>query len=186
MSRISIKTVGRVAALVLLLVAMMGPWFCDSHPATQESCSTPLVWLGNGYCACLESLMSWLGHGFGPGGMLAEMVSGGLRLDAGGIANNVTMLIMSFLPLLPFLSTLLLFVGGKRRGLWVFHLVAWGLAAAVSAFFLVACWWQGEGRLRVWGAGLCGVVAVAMLVGEILAARLRPGREARPAEAGVN
>jgi hypothetical protein len=182
MSRISIKTVGRVAALVLLLVAMMGPWFCDSHPATQESCSAPLVWLGNGRCACLASLMTWPGHGFGPGGMLAEMVSGECRLDAGCIANNVAMLIMFSLPLLPFLSTLLLFVGGERRGLWVFHLVAWGLAAAVSALLLVACLWQ----VRVWGAGLCGVVAVAMLVGEILAARLRPGREARPAEASVN
>jgi hypothetical protein len=186
MSRIGIKTVGRVAALVLLLVAMMGPWFCDSHPATEESCSAPLVWLGNGYCACLASLMSWLGHAFGPGGMLAEMVSGGCRRDADCIANNVAMLIVLPLPLLPFLSTLLLFVGGQRRGLWVFHLVAWGLAAAVSALLLVACLWQGEGRLRVWGAGLCVVVAVAMLVGEILAARLRPGRGARPAEASVN
>jgi hypothetical protein len=185
MSRISIKTVGRVAALVLLLVAMMGPWFCDSHPATEESCTAPLVWLGNGYCACLASLMSGLGHGFGPGGMLADTVSGGCRRDAGCIANNVAMLIMLLLPLLPFLSTLLLFVGGKRRGLWVFHLVAWGLAAAVSTFFMVACLWQGEGRLWVWGAGLYGVLAVAVLVGEILAASLRPRREAKPAEARV-
>ena len=58
-----LKTVGRVASLVFLLVAMMGPWFADSHPATEESCSRPpapglrpLVWLGGGYCACLITL----------------------------------------------------------------------------------------------------------------------------------
>jgi hypothetical protein len=181
-----LKTVGRVAALALLLVAMAGPSAIDIHPAQEESCSAPLVWLGDGRCACKVSLMSWLGDGFGPGGMLAEMVSGGCRLDAGCIANNVAMLIILSLPLLPFLSTLLLFVGGERRGLWVFHLVAWGLAAAVSAFLLAASWWgQGEGRLRLWGGWLCAVLAVAVLAGEILAARLRPSRKARPAAAGT-
>ena len=180
-----LKTVGRVAALALLLVAVAGPWAIDTHPATQESCSAPLVWLGNGYCACLVYLMSWLGHAFGPGGMLAEMVSGGCRHDADCIANNVAMLIMLPLPLLPFLSTLLLFVGGERRGRWVFHLVAWGLAAAVSAFFLLVVGWQGAVVFRLWGSWLSAVLAVAVLAGEILAARLRPSRKARPAAAGT-
>ena len=87
------------------------------------------------------------------------------------------------LPLLPFLSTLLLFVGGERRGLGVFHLVAWGLAAAVSAFFLLVVGWQGAVVFRLWGSWLCAVLAVAVLAGEILAARLRPSRKARPSAA---
>lgn len=48
-----LKTVGRAVSLAFLLATMMGPWFADSHPATEESCSRPLVWLGGGYCACL-------------------------------------------------------------------------------------------------------------------------------------
>ncbi len=59
MFRVSkLKTVGRVASLVFLLVAMMGPWFADSHPATEETCRPPLVWVGGGYCACLVSFMA--------------------------------------------------------------------------------------------------------------------------------
>jgi len=149
MSRISIKAVGRVAALVLLLVAMMGPWFYDSHPATQESCSAPLVWLGSGHCACLVSLMAALGESCIPGQVLCLLLA------------------------LPFLSTLLLLLGRQRRALWVLHLTAWGLAAAFSLFLFVGSWYS-HWALRLWGAGLCGVVAVAMLAGEILVARLRP------------
>ena len=55
-----LKTGGRVASLVLLLVATMGSWFADSHPATEETCSHPVVWLGNGHCACLVSLMAFM------------------------------------------------------------------------------------------------------------------------------
>lgn len=76
-------------------------------------------------------------------------------------------------PALPFLSTLLLLLGRERRYLWVCHLTAWGLAAAFSLFLFVGSWYSHR-ELRLWGAGLCGVVAVAMLAGEILVARLRP------------
>ena len=31
-----LKTVGRVASLILLLVTLMGPWFIDTHPALEE------------------------------------------------------------------------------------------------------------------------------------------------------
>jgi hypothetical protein len=108
MSRVSIlKTVGRVAALVLLLVATMGPWFTDSRPATEESCSAPLVWLGSGHCACLVSLMAAFREAVSPG--------------------QGSLLWLCLPPALPFLSTLLLLLGRERRCLWVFHLTAWGL-----------------------------------------------------------
>jgi len=138
-----------VAALVLLLVAMMGPWFTDSRPATEESCSAPLVWLGSGHCACLVSLMAAFRESFRPGQVLCLLLA------------------------LPFLSTLLLLLGRERRYLWVSHLTAWGLAAAFSLSLFVGSWYSHR-ALRLWGAGLCGVVAVAMLAGEMLVARLRP------------
>ena len=148
MFRVSkLKTVGRVASLAFLLVAMMGPWFADSHPATEETCSPPLIWLGNGYCACLVSFTTTIGQAVKPG--------------------HSALWLLCLPPALPFLSTLLLFFSGERRWLWVCHLAAWGLVAIYSLFLFVGYWYRHP-ALILWGAGLCGVVAVAILVGEIL------------------
>lgn len=140
----TLKTVGRVAALVLLLVALMGPWFADSHPATEETCTAPLIWLGDGRCACLVSFM----------GSLENVTS-----------NEDSFWILWLTPVLPFLSTLLLLLMGERRWLWVFHLAAWGLVAIFSLFFFIV------GNMFTWGDGLGAVAAVATLAGEILIAR---------------
>jgi len=145
-----LKTVGRVIPLVLLLVTMMGPWFIDTHPATEDSCSPPLVWLGNGYCACLVSFMAALKLSFSPGHHMLWLVC--------------------LLPALPFLSTLLLLLNGVRRQLWLFHLTAWGLVAIYSLTMFIGRWYSHP-ALIIWGAGLGGVVAVATLVGEILAGK---------------
>jgi len=70
-------------------------------------------------------------------------------------------------PALPFLSTMLLILSEERRWLWVFHLIAWGLVALYSLFLFVGYWYRHP-ALILWGAGLSGVVAVAILVIEIL------------------
>ena len=148
MSRISkLKTIGRVAALGLLLLTTMAPWFADSHPATEETCSPPLVWLGGGFCACLIPLKEYVEY---------------------SISNENDLWYLCLPPALPFLSTLLLLLIGERRWLWVSHLAAWGLAAIYSLFWFVRTWFAHPGVLILWGAGLGGVVAVATLVGEIL------------------
>lgn len=146
-----LKTVGRAVSLVFLLATTMGPWFADGHPATEETCSPPFVWLGDGYCACLITLA---GH-----------VEGALY------GRNV-MWLLCLPPALPVLSTLLLLLIGERRWLWVGHLIAWGLLAILSLLWFVVIW-APEGPLILWGAGLGGVVAVAILVVEILIARLQ-------------
>ena len=142
-----LKTVGRVSSLVLLLVAMMGPWFIDSHPSTEESCSPPLVWQGNGYCACFVSYIEAFRMAFWPGHHMLWLVC--------------------LPPALPFLSTTLLILSRERRWLWVGHLIAWGLVAIYSLFLFVAYWYRHP-ALILWGAGLSGVMAVAILIGEIL------------------
>jgi hypothetical protein len=160
MSQVSkLKTVGRVVFLVFLLATTMGPWFADSHPATEESCSrpplpglSPLVWLGDGYCACLITLKGYVENGV--------------------LYGRDVMWLLCLPPALPVLSTLLLLLFGERRWLWVCYLSAWGIAG-IYAFF----WFGGvvshRGVLVLWGAGLGGVVAVAILVGEMLIARLQ-------------
>ena len=171
MSRLGVlKTVGRVTAMVLLLVAMAGPWTFDSHPATEETCSAPLVWLGGGRCACLVS----------PLVLLAPLVKSG----PSGYAGLVSLL---FLPVLPFVTTLLLLVFGDRRLLRALDLAAWALIAAWSTFvFIQHSAIRGAVSLRLWGVGLCAAVAIAMLVGEILAARIQRNKEPRPAAAGAD
>ena len=153
-----LKTVGRAAALLLLLVAMMGPWFIDSHPATEESCSPPLVWLGNGLCACLVTFVgSWV------------PIS----------ADQSLLWVLWLLPMLPFLSTILLIVGRGQHYLWIFHLFAWGLTAVFSLFFFLRLMWSSHFLLILWGAGFGGMLAVAVLAGEIWSRKVLPGHFCR-------
>jgi hypothetical protein len=74
-------------------------------------------------------------------------------------------------PALPVLSTLLLLLIGERRWVWVCHLIAWGLLAILSLLWFVVIWYAHRGALILWGAGLGGVVAIAILIGEMLIAR---------------
>jgi hypothetical protein len=142
-----LKTVGRVASLILLLVTLMGPWFIDTHPALEESCTPPLVWLGNGYCACLVSFMA------------------ALRL---AVVPGHSLLWLACLPLsLPSLSILLLLISEERQSLLVFQFASWGVVACYSLLMFVGRWYPHT-ALILWGAGLGGVVAVAVLAGETL------------------
>ena len=147
MSRVSIlKTIGRLAALGLLLLSSLGPWFADTHPATEATCTAPLVWVGNGHCACFVSLISFYE----------------------AAPNYVEWL--GIPPLLPILFTSLLFLGRNHRILWYFHLTAWFLVAVYSLFFFIINLPLIK-FLFLWGSGLCGTVAVLLLAWEILIAR---------------
>lgn len=145
-----LKTFGRVVFVVFLLATTMGPWFADSHPATQETCSPPLVWLGGGYCACRITLQEYV---------------------AGALYGHDVMWLLCLPPALPVLSTLLLLLFGERRGLRVCHLTAWGIAGTYAFLWFGGVWYAHQGVLLLWGAGLGGVVAAAILVGELLIAR---------------
>lgn len=147
MSRIRInQTTGRLAALGLLLLSLLGPWLAESHPATEETCTAPLFYWGDGYCACIVSII-----------MAFRAASAGVS-SLGWI---------SLPPLLPILFTLLLFLGRNHRFLWYFHLMAWFLVAVYSLFFFIENWALKD--LFLWGAGLGSAVAVLLLAGEILA-----------------
>ena len=157
MSRISnSKTTWRLAALGLLILSSLGPWFADTHPATEETCTAPLVWVGNGYCACIVSLVSF----YKEIGDWEEWV---------GIP-----------PLLPILFTLLYFLGGNHRFLWYLHLTGWFLLALYSLFWFFLGR-SAEQGLFLWGAGLCGALAILFLTWEILTAKHQPNKELIPA-----
>ncbi len=146
----NLTVVVRLAALAILLASMLGPWLIDSHPATEENCQAPLIYHGDGLCACLVTFAATL------------------RLSLG--AGQHMLLVICLPPLLPFLSTALLMLGKGRRGLWVFHLTAWGVTALLALFFFIRLW-LADG-IFLWGSGLGGTLAVVMLAGEVLAARV--------------
>ncbi len=141
---------GRVAALVLIIATAAGPWFTDTHPATADTCAAPLIWLGDGRCACLVSLFSALGVAATPG--------------------QATMLWLCLLPLIPFFSTSLLLFVKEHRALWVGHLVVWGLAGAFSILLFIRIRFSYH-IVWLWGAGLYGMLALAIITGEILVNR---------------
>ncbi len=155
LSRISTsKTFGRLTALGVLFLSSLGPWFADTHPATPETCAAPLIWVGNGYCACQVSLFVHF----------RQVIAGSGFAWYFGLP-----------PLLPILFTLLLFLGRNHRLLWYFFLAGWILAAIYSLFwFFIGR--AGNQGLFLWGAGLYGLAAVLLLAWEIWTAKHRPAK----------
>jgi hypothetical protein len=155
MSRDLAKTAWPVAALALLLEAMAGSWTLDTHAESRETCLSPLVYLGEGRCACKISLWTLIG---------VSVQWGRDRLAW-----------LLFLPGLPLLSTLLVHLGGERRWARVFHLAVSGLVLTLAVVAAVAQWLQHAAvSLVLWGIWLCAAVAVAALACEVLAARRLP------------
>ncbi len=147
--------------MVLAVVAAMGPWFTDTHPATEETCLTPLVWLGNGRCACLVSFIAALGQAVIPG--------------------QASLLVLLLPPLLPLITTFVILFVKERRYLWIGHLAVWALAGAFVLFLFFRIRYSYH-EVRLWGAALYGMVAVTMVAGEILLASVPPtGSLAHPA-----
>ena len=172
MSPISLKTAGRLAGLLLMVVAALGPWFVDTHPATEGTCSPPLVWVGEGYRARLGSLVPAKLRAAGYTGYCACLESLAAALGrAANLGESAPLLLVSCLPAgLPFVSTLFLLLGGERRGVWAGHLAAWGLAGAYALIWFAGVWYLYR-VIWLWGAGLGVVVAAATLAGEGVAAR---------------
>ncbi len=152
----TVKTIGRVASLVFLIVTMLGPWFADGHPSTQENCSDPFIWLGNGYCACLLTFKGYVEY---------------------SISGENALWFLCLPPALPVLSTLLLILFGEHRWLRVCHLSAWGIAGIYALLWFGGVWYAHQGVLILWGAGLGSLAAIAALVVEILFARRQVSRK---------
>ena len=157
--------------LMLLLVAMMGPWtYTADGVGPVEWCRDPNILLENGRCVRLVSGATVLT--FMAGAFLSLSV--GLVTGATVLADRArevlgvslfTMLL--FLLVLPFFTTLLLVLGRDSRRLRVFHLMAWGLATGLS---LLAPVFESALRSgRFWGIWLYIGLAASTLILEVLA-----------------
>jgi hypothetical protein len=175
------KNVGRVAVLMLLLVAIVGPWTYTSDgvgPSTYSSggvppaawCRDPNVLLENGRCVRLVSgatVFTFMASAFLS--MSVGLVTGEIVFAdrAGELLGVFLFTILLFLLVLPFFSTLFLIRGGGSRRLRVFHLVAWGLAAVLS--LLPAMSASVLPPVRLWGIWLYFGLAASALILELLA-----------------
>ncbi len=125
----------RVAILVGVLVAIMGPWtfeviWVPSEPPFSP-CSAPYVRLDEDFCGTLMSgkwLLGWMVSGFVSG-------TSGLVTGAKDFSEWVREILVGLFPsllVLPFFSTLLLILRGDRRRRQVFNIVTWGLAGGIG------------------------------------------------------
>ena len=160
------KTVWRVGVLVLLLVAIAGPWAFDLiHVPSQYRCSAPIVRLEGDSCGVplrgttVISLMA---------GVLVnvsiEVVTG--AIGPADRAGEFVFGLFLFLVALPVFSTLLLILRGDRRRWQVFTIVAWGLAVDIGLLLGLSSY----PRLfwLLWGIWLYVGVASTALILEVL------------------
>ena len=126
------KKVWRGAILVLLLVAIMGPWAFELiNMPSKYPCSPPFIRLEGDYCGEPMSVVwifSW---------MVNEFIYASASLVSGTIVfiewiHEALFSTLLFLLVLPFFSTLLLILRGDRRRRQVFNVAAWGLAAGAG------------------------------------------------------
>jgi hypothetical protein len=160
------KSVGRVAVLVLLLVATMGPWAYSADGAPPvESCHAPFILLENRRCVGLVSgatILTFTAAAFLNMGV--GLVTGKMALV--GRAGEFLLTLCTLLLVLPFFSTLLRILDGDRRRLRGLHVIAWGLAIP-SALPLVV---SGLSELypALWGMWLYIALAAVVLTMEVL------------------
>lgn len=159
------KNIWRVVLLLMILLAIAGPWFFDHIfvPSSGEYFySGPAIRLDENFVGMPVSgvsLFRWfIVDGFVYG--TAGLVKGALSFNEW--ARESLPCLLFFLPLLPFFSTLLLILCENRR-CQVFNIVAWGLGAGIGLLIGV----NNYPRLfwMLWGVWLyMGLAAIALIL----------------------
>jgi hypothetical protein len=149
----------RAAVLVLLLVALIGPWaFGDRvNVPAEEDCTPPWMRVRGDFCAERAS-----------GLRLFANLGEGLQFlrQAASLASVLIMVLYYLVPfLLPLLSSLLLLLFGGRRLLVGFHLLAVVLGVGYILFIVAAIGLPLS--LRIWGLWLYVFTALGSLALEI-------------------
>ena len=170
----------RVAVLVLLVVAMLGPWGFDRiYVPSKYACSSPFVRLEGDFCGVPmrgTTVLYLLAGGFI--GISVELVTGATALSD----RTGEFLFCALLPpllVLPLISTFLLILRRDRRRRQVFSIVAWGLAAGAGllAGVLIGLSYGLKYTRFLWGIWLyIGLAPIALVLEvSILAAGRRLG-----------
>ena len=152
--------------LVLLVVAIIGPWWFDRIVVpSQYPCSAPFVRLDGDFCGIPMpgTWFLWMGI-LGPFNVVAELVTG-----TAALADRIGefRLGMFLLPALPLISGLPMILGRYRRRRQVFHIIVLGLAAGF-VLFANSPNFASYGFWALWGLWLYLVIAIGTLMLELL------------------
>jgi hypothetical protein len=164
------KRVWRVAILVSLLVAIMGPWTFDRINVPSEyPCSAPNIRLEGDFCGVPMSgiwIFFWIIGGVINTGVGLVTGATGFADRGGEFLREFLVITVLLLLVLPFFSTLLLIVRGDRRRRQVFNVAAWGLAAGAGLLLGAT----GFSRLHwaLWGIWLYIGLTASALILEVL------------------
>jgi hypothetical protein len=156
------KRAWRIVALILLVIAMLGPWAYDliNVPA-QYSCDGPYVRLEGDFCGLPISLLMGLGALFGS---LLGILSGDIAIGQDPFTLTLPLMLLVFI--IPMFTNLYLLRHNEQARWQVFNVTAWGLAAIAAGVYL------GLSGLRPhappWGVLLYFVVAFGVLALELL------------------
>lgn len=158
------KRTWRVFFLVMLLVAMFGPWSFDRVAVPLPNpCSFPSIRLDDVLCTSpvpiawmLAQIPSQLIH------MLNGSLAGASPIHA---ASAWLYILLAIFLILPFLSTPVLILSEKSPRWLTFHRVELGLAAGTSV--LVCIVGLSMANWALWGAWLYFFLSIGMLVLEI-------------------
>lgn len=165
------RSIVRVAILALLIVSLFGPWMYDViHVPAEYTCDKPFVRLEGDFCGLPLSgikFFTWFTGGFFY--IIVEILKGSFtgrfrELIAG----------LSILPLIPFVTTILLLWKRESPRVRTINLVAWILAFLLAlTVFLPQI---KEQSFRLWGLWLYILAAAGAVIIEIFITKTSPAR----------
>ena len=173
------KGVLRGAMLILLLVAMAGPWFFDDDGTPPaEWCHEPNMLLGNGSCVSLVSGVEIFSAMIVVSFSLIKQLA--TEVLTGRIREYIILFVLDVLLLLlvqPIFSTLLLSYGEDRPRRRMYNRIAWALAVVIAGLLIAVSYRLSGLGVELWGVWLYFGVGVGMLVVELstLLAKNRSG-----------
>jgi len=165
------KNVWRVAVLVLLPVAFLGPWAFDQiNVPARYPCSPPNIRLEGDFCGVPLlgiQMFAWI-----IGGLISVVVgliTGKVELAHRGFEFLLILLysLFVFLLILPIINTILLILRRDRKRQRVFHIVVCGLDLAVGLLWGMSHY--PRFFYALWGIWLYIVLIISALVWEALA-----------------
>jgi hypothetical protein len=165
------KRYWRIAFLILLALAISGPWWFDRiWVPSAYTCTAPNLRLDEYFCGIPLSI-TWFYSSFVA--QIGSLVTGVATnaLSPGDAAREVLFMMWITLPLLPLLTTIFVLLPGDQQRDHLLHRVGLGLAAVLAG--LIGIFEFSRASWVLWGTWLYIALALGMLLLEILVFRQR-------------
>jgi hypothetical protein len=170
------KHILRIASLVLLYLAMFGPWAYDKiNVPAKYSCNFPNIRLEGDFCGVPLSGIRILFMAFESfGSMITQYLAGtAVFLDR---ARELLFVISFILLPLPFFSTMYLLFNRNTRGLQVIHFGMWALGSTLGLYWaMVLLSFPYSKQWSSWGLWSYLMAAIGMLIFESLVLKVKNG-----------